>query len=651
MGDNDFKNTIIEILTLEDIDKVLDNAALHEALYDALKVTLVKALEGEVLNEALKVSLAKVLKGNVLNETLHTMLFKALKGEALDKVLVNLKEDKEKYRELYAAIDEELLKQLENNELDAALTGLFDAALDEVLNEIDEKIKLCINAQSEVLQTESIDYSYYLEVSKVFDWCHFSYRNCSEDAKEFIKKYIDTIVESDNPNKVLEGLLLFQKYQLHTLKFIQNLQGNTNDSKANEYLERMIKYHCKDHITILGLFDKLLGPWTEDNFNKFLDMPSESIQVLARHLLELDSNFLLASSELINAKVITLKNLNRDNLIAFIENPSLSLKVVTVPPEPSQFDFAFLLIVLKALFNFWSCIAIIKASINVVKDSRQQYKKYQEELEEVTKIYEDKLAQEIGKEEIDFREVARILCNLGQLPRTSINGSAKKNPIIDQLVKKFNCPNTDDPIIKSKLEVIVWLNEGFYRNLHKDGKDFIQQHIDKVMDSVCPREALNALYLIYFYKLHNKTNIDTIIDVVLNNDLPEVFLNELIRKLITPPNKEHPILAADTEIESALDELVEQSSPRLSSDEQPIEHPCSLVEGEIGSTRDELVAQGLPSSNSDEQAPKIIESTTAASVQQDPMTPHGSFFSSYDDSNKPYGKPVVHRPQVVTSCG
>lgn len=90
------------------------------------------------------------------------------------------------------------------------------------------------------------------------------------------------------------------------------------------------------------------------------------------------------------------------------------------------------------------------------------------------------------------------------------------------------------------------------------GKEFLQQHLDKIMDCNRPKEALNALFFIYFYKLHNKSNTKDIIDAVLKNNSPESFFKEFMIRLVAL--KEHPNLLKEDEVSSVLDTLLVQCS-------------------------------------------------------------------------------------------
>lgn len=523
-------NIFIKIITLADLDKALNDTVTYEKVKDAL----FRLLKGEVLDgtlpqldedKALNQALCKLLKA-----ACNTLL-KGFEENILKEILDKIKKDEDLYKDLYKDLDDkQLVAKLGAAAHDDELSDALDTALRNAHNEWfsrveKDKVKLCRTLQTEALQRGNINY--YLEVSKVLNWLSFEYCQSEDATKEFIKKHINTIIESNHPNKTLERLQLFHFAQLRQL--------DTN------------------------------------RFKKFLDTSLEHLQAFE----QLIGNSLPKNAGYPRIENIVIDNLNQKNIRAFIESQALwPLKIVNEEPsEPINF-FTLLSVLWWALVNknnnSQGLIERVVAAFKKTQNKNKEYKAYRKELSESIKKYQniynsglDRLALKIldenreVKNDIDFMVLANDLCALSYLYCFGIT-LAKKNPIMDKFFENFNYPNTVDPIVKGKLEVLFWIYQGFYGNMDNAGKEFIQQHLDKIMGCDRPKEALNALFFIFFYKLHDKTNANDIIDAVLKSHSPESFFKEFMSRLVSL--NEHPNLLKEDEISSALDALLVECS-------------------------------------------------------------------------------------------
>jgi hypothetical protein len=523
-------NIFIKIITLADLDRALNDTETYEKVKNALFMLL----KGEVLSgtlaqlnedKALNQAICKLLK------TTYNILLKDFEGDALKETLNKIKKDEDLYKDLYQDLDDkQLVAKLRAATHDDELSDVFDIALRNALNAWfsrveKDKVKLCKTLQTEALQRGNINY--YLEVSRVLNWLSFEYCQSADATKEFIKKHIGTINESNHPNKTLERLQLFHFAQLRQL--------DTN------------------------------------KFKKFLDTSLKHLEAF-KHLIANSSSKDPGYPRIEN---IVIDTLNQKNLRAFIESPTLSpLKIINEEPsEPISF-FMFLSVLWWALVNrnnnSQGLIERVVTAFEETQNKNKEYKAYREELSESIKKYQniynsglDRLALKIldgngeVKNEIDFIALANDLCALSYLYCFGIT-LAKKNPIMDKFFEKFNYPNTVDPIVKGKLEVLAWIYQGFYGNMDNGGKEFIQQHLDKIMGCNRPKEALNALFFVYFYKLHNKSSTNDIIDAVLKNNSPESFFKKFMIRLVSL--NEHPNLLKEDEVSSVLDTLLVQCS-------------------------------------------------------------------------------------------
>lgn len=528
MGDN----TFIKIITLADLDKALNDTVIYERVKSTLS-TLLK-------NDVLDVTSIKLVEDKTLNQALCKLLKDALKCE-------------ESYKDLYKGLDD---KQLVDKLMADALHNAYNAWFSRVG---DDKVKLHTTILEEALKRNNIDY--YLEVSKVLDWCSFEYCHCADSTKEFIKKHIDAIVESNNPNKTLERLQLFHLYQLHLSQF-----------------------HNKEALLQLQELQELQKD--TDRFKEFLDASLEHLEAFEHLFCNSLSRKLWCGHTRIES--IALDNLNRKNISAFIKNPVLSsLKIVAEPSEPINF-FTFVSALWWALINGNNVTTAFEETQNKYKE----YKAYQKELSQSIKKYQqiyksglDELALKIldqkgaVKDEIDFKALANDLCALSDLYHIGIP-LAKKIPIMDKFFEKFDDSNTVCSIVKGQLDVLSWIYKGFYGNMNNAEKEFMQQHLDKIMDCNRPREALNALYFIYFYKLHNKTNTNDIIDAVLKNDSPESFFKEFIKRLASM--NEYPHSLKEDKINSVLSILEEVLLTRsTTSNEEAVKTKTPIQNGQI----------------------------------------------------------------------
>jgi hypothetical protein len=524
-------NIFIKIITLADLDKALNDTVIYERVKDVLFMLL----KGEVLGG----TLAKLVdKDKTLNQALckllkaaYNTLLKSPEDDVLKETLNKIKKDEDLYKDLYKDLDDkQLVAKLGAIAHDDGLSDTLDIVLRNTRNAWfsrieNDKVKLLKILKTEALQRDNIDY--YLEVSKVLNWFSFEYCQCADSTKEFIKKHVDTIVESNNPNKMLERLQLFHLCQ--------------RNNKRKLFRE------------------------DTDRFREFLDTSLEHLEAF-EHLI---GNSLSTNWRYPRIENIALDNLNRKNTSAFLESPALSpLKIATEPSEPINF-FTFLSALWWALVNrnnhSQPLIARVTAAFEETQNKNKEYKAYRKELSESIKEYQqiynsglDRLALKIldekgkVKSDIDFKALANDLCALSYLYCFGIT-IVKKNSTMDKLFEKFNYPNTIDPIVRGKLEVLFWIYKGFYGNMDNAGKEFMQQHLDKIMDCDRPKEALNALYFIYFYKFHNKTSTNDIIDAVLKNNSPELFFKEFMGRLVSL--NEHPNLLKEDEISSVLDAL------------------------------------------------------------------------------------------------
>jgi len=524
-------NLFIKIITLADLDKALNDTVTYEKVKNALFMLL----RGEVLSNALA---QLVDKDKALNQAFckllkvaYNTIFIDLEGNTLIETLNKIKKDEDLYKDLYKDLDDkQLVARLRAAAHDDELSDALDTALCDARNAWfsmveKDKVKLRKILHTEALQRGNINY--YLEVSKVLNWLSFEYCQSADVTKEFIKKHIDTIIESNHPNKTLERLQLFH-------------------------------------------FAQLREP-DNDRFKKFLDTSLEHLEAF-KYLIGNSSS---KDPGYLKIENIVIDNLNQKNLRAFIENPTLSpLKIINEEPsEPTSF-FTFLSVLWWALVNRnHNSQGLIERVVTVfekTQNKNKEYKAYREELSESIMKYQniynsglDRLALKVldkngeVKNDIDFMALANDLCALSYLYCFGIT-LTKKNSIMDKFFEKFNYPNTADPIVRGKLEVLSWIYQGFYGNMDNAGKEFIQQHLDKIMGCNRPKEALNALFFVYFYKLHNKSSTNDIIDAVLKNNSPESFFKEFMIRLVSL--NEHPNLLKEEGISSVLDTLLVQCS-------------------------------------------------------------------------------------------
>lgn len=529
-------NIFIEMITLADLDKALSDTVIYERVKDVL----FRLLKGEVLNVSVKLVEDKTLNQLFfkLLEDAHTVLVENLKGDVVLKEILNkVKKDEDLFKKLYKDLDnkQELLTKLRaavhgdafDELLDTALLNALDAWSSRLKN---DKVNLLKILQTEALQRDNIDY--YLEVSKVINWFSFEYCQCADSTKEFVKKHISTIVESNHPNKTLERLQLFHLYQRHNKRMF----FREDTERFREFLDTSL-----DH---LEAFEHLIG------------------------------NTLPTNPGYPRVENIVLDNLNLEKISAFIENPSFSpLEILTEPPELINF-FTFLIVLWWALVNrnnnSQPLIARVTAAFEETQNKNKEYKTYWKKLSESIKEFQEiynsglnrltlKILDEKGevKSDIDFKALADDLCALSYLYCFGIK-IVKTNPIMDKFFEKFNYPNMVDPLVRDKLDVLFWIYKGFYGNMDSTGKKFIQEHLDKIMGCDRPKEALNALHFICFYKLHDKTNTNDIIDAVIKNNSPESFFKEFMSRLVSL--NEHPNLLKEYEISSVLDALLVQCS-------------------------------------------------------------------------------------------
>ncbi|WP_342228320.1 hypothetical protein [Rickettsiella endosymbiont of Rhagonycha lignosa] len=306
-------NLFIKIITLADLDRVLKDTVIYERIKNALFMLL----KGEELN----VISVKFIEDKTLDqlffkllEDAHSIVVKNLEGDVVLKNILNkVKIDEASYKELYKDLDnkQQLLVKLRTDVHDDAFNDLLDTALLNAFNEwfsrveID-KVNFLKILQKEALQRNSIDY--YLEVSKVLNWFSSEYCQCANSTKEFVKKHINTIIESNNPNKTLERLQLFYLYQSHNK--IKLFWENTE--RFREFLDTSLGH--------LEAFEHLFGNSLPTN----MGYPS--------------------------IENIVLDNLNLEKISAFIENPSFPLEILPKPPELINF-FTFLIALWWALVN------------------------------------------------------------------------------------------------------------------------------------------------------------------------------------------------------------------------------------------------------------------------------------------------------------
>ena len=519
----------IKIITLADLDEALNNTAIYERVKNTLFMLL---RGGEALVDA---SAQLVVEDKALNdafckllETAKTLLITDLEHDALEETLNKIKKDYDLYKELYNYLN--LLLNDDDDKLDAALypalydarilgtefvptvkrasldDDKLDAALDAALynarNVLFSNVESGKNLHTEALKKDKDNVNYYPEVSKVLNWLSFEYCQSADATKKFIKKHIHTIIESNHPNKTLERLQL--------LHFAQ------------------------------------LGEPDSDKFKKFLDTSLEHLEAF-KSLIGDSSSKDLGYRKIEN---IVIDKLNQKNIRAFIENPTLSsLKIIREEPsEPISF-FMFLSALWQALVNRNNnSQGLIERVVTVFEETKtrnNEYKTYQKELlesiKECQKNYNSELdklrlkildEKEEVKSDIDFKALAKDLCTLSYFYCSGMT-IAKRNSTMDKFFQKFNYPNKVDPIVKGKLEVLFWIYEGYYGNMNIAEKNFIGQHLDKIMDCNRPKEALNALCLIFFYKLHDKTNTNDIIEAILKNHSPESFIKEFISELVS----------------------------------------------------------------------------------------------------------------------
>ena len=543
-------NIFIKIITLADLDKALNDTVTHEKIKNALFCLL----KGEVLggklarldeNKTLNQALCKLLK-TAYNTLLHDFEENILK-EILDKI----KKDEGLYKDLYKDLDDKQfvakLGALHDDEVSDALDTALRNARNAWFSEAEkDKVKLCKILQTEALQRDNINY--YLEVSKVLNWLSFEYCQSADATKEFIKKHIDTIIESNHPNKTLERLKLFDLCQ--------------RQYKGNLFQECTVK------------------------FKEFLDTSLEHLEAF-EHLIGSSSPTITGYPNIEN---IVIDNLNRKNISAFIKNPALSpLKIVNKEPSKPINFFTLLSVLWWALVNRSNhsqrLIERVVAAFEETQNKNKEYKAYREELSKSIKKYQNiydsgldmlalKILDENGevRNNINFMALANDLCALSYLYCFGIT-LAKKNPIMDKFFETFNYPNTVDPIVKAKLDVLSWIYQGFYGNMDNAGKDFILQHLNKIMDCNRPKEALNALFFIFFYKLHDKTNTNDIIDAVLKNHSPELFFKEFIIRLVSL-NKQ-PNLLKEHETSLVLDAVIKKAT-KVPNQNRPITAWCSF---------------------------------------------------------------------------
>lgn len=530
-------NTFIKIITLADLKRAL----LDPALYEKVEEMLLNLVIGEVLDERVKLVEDEALNQSLyalINET-YTALKKNVEDGRLDKILNQIKKDENLYGELYNDLDDQQLRaklRADSYRDDDESHNILDTALQHThttwLNSVaEDKQKLLNTLQLEASQRGNINY--YLEVSNVLSWLDFEYYQCADSTKEFIKKHIDTIIESNHPNKTLERLQLF-----HFAQFRQ-----VNSDRFEKFLDTSLEH--------LQAFEHLIGY----SFEKFTPQ-------------KVPPNYPSIEN-------IVIDNLNRKNINMFIDNPVFSsLKKVTKPAETVDF-FTYLSALWWALVNkdnhSQSLITRVAATFAEIQAKRKEYKAYHQELmatiKDYKKIYQSGLNRlalnvldESGevKNDIDFMAVAKDLCALSYLYCFGIT-LVKKNPVMDKFFEKFNSLTTVDPVVKGKLEVLAWIYQGFYGNMDNAGKEFLLQHLEQIMACDRPKEALNALFFIYFYKLHDKTNSNAIIDAVLKSDSPQSFFKELMTRLVSLHT--HPDLLKETEVNSVLDTLLINNEP------------------------------------------------------------------------------------------
>lgn len=191
---------------------------------------------------------------------------------------------------------------------DDELSDAFDTALRNARNAWfsrveNDKVKLCKTLQTEALQRGNINY--YLEVAKVLNWLSFEYCQSADATKEFIKKHIGRIIESNHPNKTLERLQLFHFAQLCVLD---------SDNRFKKFLDTSLEH--------LQAFEQLVGY----SLSKDLGYP--------------------------RIENIAIDTLNQKNLRAFIESPTLSpLKIINEEPSKPISFFTLLSVLWWALVN------------------------------------------------------------------------------------------------------------------------------------------------------------------------------------------------------------------------------------------------------------------------------------------------------------
>ena len=515
-------NLFIKIITFADLDKALNDKVIYEKIKDALFNSFLK---GEVQAD----QLAQLVEGEALNQALVELL-----KTAYNRLLHDLEEseDENLYKDIYKELDDkQLLAKLRASAKDDEFNDALDTALRHarhaLFNSVEkDNVEFCETLKAEALSRDNINY--YFEVSKVLHWLSFEYCQSSEATQAFIKKHIDSIINSNHPNQTLERLQLFQ-------------------------------------------LAKLLTKPSDEKFNKFLDTSLEHLQAF---------ELLIGHSEPINwgyssIENIVMDNLNQKNLHQFLKNPTVQpLKIFKKEPSKPVNFFMLLSILWWALMNKnkdpQGLINRVVAAFDENENKKKEYKAYREELSEKMKKYQtiynslkDSLALTIldengeVKNDIDFKAVADDLFALSYLYCFGMS-LAKKNPVMDKFFEKFNNLDIVDPVVKGKLEVLAWIYQGSCASLNDAGKDFILQHLDKIMDSHRPEEALKALVLIFFYKLHALKNSNDLIDATLKNPSPEWFFKDLVNRLVSLHPQPHGL--KNEKLSSVVDALLVQCS-------------------------------------------------------------------------------------------
>lgn len=104
-----------------------------------------------------------------------------------------------------------------------------------------------------------------------------------------------------------------------------------------------------------------------------------------------------------------------------------------------------------------------------------------------------------------------------------------------------------------------------YQNIYNSGLDRLtlkildeNGEVKNEIDFMALANDLCALSYLYFYKLHNKSSTNDIIDAVLKNNSSESFFKEFMIRLVSL--NEHPNLLKEDEVSSVLDTLLVKCS-------------------------------------------------------------------------------------------